>query len=142
MTDASVADRLRQQPPVAQVRVRYADTDQMGVVYYANYLAWFEVGRTEWLRRDGWNYRSMETDGVYLPVIAAHCDYARSARYDDVIDIHASGRLLSPARLAFDYALVRVADAACLATGYTHHATTTAAGRPVRIPARIRELLS
>ena len=64
-----VADTLRQQPPVAQVRVRYADTDQMGVVYYANYLAWFEVGRTEWLRRFGWNYRSMETDGVYLPVI-------------------------------------------------------------------------
>ena len=142
-TKASVvADTLRQQPPVAQVRVRYADTDQMGVVYYANYLAWFEVGRTEWLRRFGWNYRSMETDGVYLPVITAHCDYARSARYDEVIDIHTGGRLLSPARLAVDYALVRASDATCLATGYTEHATTNATGRPLRVPARILELLS
>jgi acyl-CoA thioester hydrolase len=142
MIDSAVTDRLRQQSPVAQVRVRYADTDQMGVVYYANYLTWFEIGRTEWLRRDGWTYRHLETEGVFLPVITAHCEYARSARYDDLIDIHVSGRLLSPARLAFDYVLVRVADARCLATGYTEHATTTAAGRPVRIPAHIRELIA
>ena len=56
-----------------RIRVRYAETDQMGVVYYANYLVWFEVGRTEWLRQAGWNYREMEGDGVALPVIEAHC---------------------------------------------------------------------
>ena len=58
-----------------RVRVRYADTDQMGVVYYANYLVWFEVGRTEWLRDAGWNYRDMEDAGISLPVIEAHCEY-------------------------------------------------------------------
>jgi acyl-CoA thioester hydrolase len=56
------------------VRVRYADTDQMGVVYYANYLVWFEIGRTEWLRDAGWNYREMELSGVSLPVLEAHCE--------------------------------------------------------------------
>ena len=70
-----------------RVRVRYADTDQMGVVYYANYLVWFEVGRTEWLRDAGWNYRDMEEAGISLPVIEAHCEYRQSARYDDEIEI-------------------------------------------------------
>jgi acyl-CoA thioester hydrolase len=58
-----------------RVRVRYADTDQMGVAYYANYLVWFEVARTEWLRDGGWSYRQMEADGIALPVIEAHCEY-------------------------------------------------------------------
>src|SRR5262245_28192662 len=70
-----------------QVRVRYADTDQMGVVYYANYLVWFEVARTEWLREGGWSYREMEADGISLPVIEAHCEYRQPARYDDEIEI-------------------------------------------------------
>ena len=62
------------------VRVRYAETDRMGVVYYANYLIWFEVGRTEWLRETGWSYREMEHEGVALPVIEAHCTYRQPAR--------------------------------------------------------------
>ena len=69
------------------VRVRYAETDKMGVVYYANYLVWFEVGRTDWLRETGWTYRAMEAGGFQLPVIAAHCEYQRSARYDDELEI-------------------------------------------------------
>ena len=67
----------------SRLRVRYAETDQMGVVYYANYLVWFEVGRTDWLRATGWTYRAMEQDGVSLPVIEAHAEYRRAARYDD-----------------------------------------------------------
>ena len=70
-----------------RVRVRYAETDRMGVVYYANYLVWFEVGRTDWLRETGWTYREMEQDGVSLPVIEAHCEYRQPARYDDELEI-------------------------------------------------------
>ena len=71
------AGRPSADPPrvtTSVVRVRYAETDKMGVVYYANYLVWFEVGRTDWLRDTGWNYRAMEEDGIQLPVIEAHCE--------------------------------------------------------------------
>jgi acyl-CoA thioester hydrolase len=124
------------------VRVRYAETDQMGVVYYANYLVWFEVGRTEWLRDAGSTYRAMEAEGWALPVISAHCDYRLGARYDDELEIRTRARLASPARLAFDYDVVRRADAAVVATGYTVHATIDRGGRPVRLPARVKELLA
>ena len=66
------ADARRPRP---SVRVRYAETDKMGVVYYANYLVWFEIGRTDWLRETGWTYRAMEAEGFALPVIEAHCEY-------------------------------------------------------------------
>ena len=91
------------------MRVRYADTDQMGVVYYANYLVWFEIGRTEWLRDAGWNYRDMEETGVSLPVIEAHCEYRQPARYDDEIEIRTTATAMTPARLRFDYQAVRTA---------------------------------
>jgi acyl-CoA thioester hydrolase len=124
------------------VRVRYAETDQMGVVYYANYLVWFEIGRTEWLRETGWTYREIEAEGLGLPVIAVHCEYREGARYDDDLEIRTTGRLVSPARLAFDYEIVRRGDGAVLAVGHTIHATIDRAGRPVRLPARVKELLS
>src|SRR6185295_137972 len=89
-----------------RVRVRYAETDRMGVVYYANYLVWFEVGRTEWLRQSGWSYREMEEDGVGLPVIEAHCEYRQPVRYDAEVDIRARATLLSPVRVRFDYEIV------------------------------------
>ena len=66
----------------------------MGVVYYANYLVWFEVARTDLLRHSGWSYRQMEADGYALPVIEAQCTYRQSARYDDELDVRASGILL------------------------------------------------
>ena len=73
-----------------RLRVRYAETDRMGVVYYANYLVWFEVGRTEWLRQAGWSYSDMERDaGVLLPVIEVQCEYRQPARYDDEVDVDA-----------------------------------------------------
>ena len=80
----------------SMVRVRYAETDKMGVVYYANYLIWFEVGRTDWLRETGWTYRSMEEEGLQLPVIEAHCEYRQGARYDDDVEIRTRARRLSP----------------------------------------------
>ncbi len=125
----------------ATVRVRYAETDKMGIVYHANYLVWFEVGRTDWLRQSGWTYREMEAAGVSLPVIEAHCDYRQPARYDDEIAIDASATGLTPVRVRFDYRVRRIADAVLLAEGYTIHAAVDGTGRPCRLPDTVRRLL-
>ena len=127
--------------PRPTVRVRYAETDQMGVVYYANYLVWFELGRTEWLRETGWTYREMEAEGLALPVIEAHCEYRLGARYDDDLEIRTTGRagLARPAR-------VRLRGRRDAVTArYWRWATPStrrsiARGRPVRLPARVKEL--
>jgi acyl-CoA thioester hydrolase len=124
------------------VRVRYAETDKMGVVYYANYLVWFEVARTDWLRETGWTYRAMELEGLGLPVIEAHCEYKASARYDDEVQVKTTARLVSPVRLAFDYTVWRVADNVLIASGHTVHACIDQSGRPARLPARVKELFS
>lgn len=126
----------------SRVRVRYAETDKMGVVYYANYFVWFEVGRTDLLRHAGWSYREMETDGYALPVIEAHCTYRESAKYDDELEVRTTGAMLSPVRVQFTYEIVRPADEATLVTGTTVHATLDRAGRPCRLPERVRAVLS
>ena len=126
---------------VTRVRVRYAETDRMGVVYYANYFVWFEVARTEWLRGTGWSYREMESEGTSLPVIEAHCDYRRPARYDDEVEIRTRATFLSPVRVRFDYELMRTDDPQALAIGHTVHAAMDASGRPCRLPARVRGML-
>ena len=124
------------------MRVRYAETDKMGVVYYANYFVWFEVGRTDLLRQSGWNYREMETEGFGLPVIDAQCTYRESAKYDDELEVRTTGTMLSPVRVKFTYDVVRLADAATLAMGTTVHATVDCNGRPCRLPERVRAVLS
>lgn len=127
----------------ALARVRYADTDQMGYAYYANYLAWFEVGRCEWLRSLGWTYRAMEEDdGRMLPVIEAHCEYRQPSRYDDEIEIRTVGELITPVRVKFSYQVVRRHDGVTAAIGYTVHAVTDRQGRPRRLPARVRMLFA
>jgi acyl-CoA thioester hydrolase len=125
----------------SRVRVRYAETDTMGIVYYANYLVWFEVARTDLLRDAGWSYREMESDGYMLPVLEANCVYRQPARYDDELDIRTTGELLSPVRVKFVYNVVRPADDAVLAIGYTVHASIGRGGKPCRLPDRVRELL-
>jgi len=127
---------------VSTVRVRYAETDQMRVVYHANYLVWFEVARTDLLRSLGWTYREMEADGCSLPVIEAHCEYVRPARYDDELDLRATARLLSPVRMEFVYDVRQRADQTVVATGYTRHAAVGPDGRPMRLPARIRDVFA
>ena len=124
------------------VRVRYAETDQMGVVYYANYLVWFEVARTDWLRETGWTYREMEAEGLALPVIEAHCEYRRPARYDDEIEIETRATLITPVRIRFDYDAVRRGDRVVVAAGYTIHAALDSTGRPCRLPERVRAMLA
>ena len=127
---------------VTTLRVRYAETDKMGVVYYANFLVWFEVARADLMRSLGWTYREMETAGVSLPVIEAHCEYQRPARYDDEIEVRTEGRMLSAVRMKFSYTVVRRADQCIAAHGYTVHAAVDADGRPCRLPARVKEVFA
>jgi acyl-CoA thioester hydrolase len=127
---------------VAHVRVRYAETDQMGVVYYANYLVWFEVGRTELLRSLGWSYREMEHEGFGLPVIESSCLYHRPARYDDELEIRTKGTLLSAVRMQFDYEIMRNPGGELIVSGRTLHAAVNGHGRPARLPARVRGLFA
>ena len=110
----------------------------MGVVYHANYFVWFEVARAELLRQLGWSYREMEESGVILPVIEAHCDYRRPARYDDQVEVHAEGRLASPVRMEFQYAVNVTGQVGVVASGRTTHAAVSRDGRPCRLPERIR----
>ena len=124
-----------------RLRVRYADTDQMGVVYYANYLVWFEVGRTEWLRDAGWSYREMEDAGVRLPVIEASCEYRQPLRYDDEVEIRTQATAMSPVRVRFDYEVVRLPADVVVADGRTVHAAIGREGRPCRLPSRVRDML-
>ena len=124
------------------VRVRYAETDRMGVVYYANYFIWFEVARTDLLRHLGWSYREMEGTGVMLPVISAECHYTRPARYDDEIEIHTTGRLCSPVRVEFEYEVKVKGREEVVARGKTMHAAMNPEGRACRLPERVREALA
>jgi acyl-CoA thioester hydrolase len=98
-------------PVTTEVRVRYAETDQMGIVYYANYLVWFELGRVELLRSLGLTYSSLETDhGCVLPVIQARCRYRAPARYDDEILIETRPAMMRGTVLKFAYRIYRKTD--------------------------------
>jgi acyl-CoA thioester hydrolase len=116
--------------------VPYADTDQMGVVYYANFLVYFERVRNEVLRSSGFTYREMEAAGFLLPVLEAHCDYAQPAAYDDALEIIGWFELVSPLRIKA-YGEVR-REGALLASGHTVHVALSAKTRkPARLPADV-----
>jgi len=114
--------------------VIYGDTDQMGVVYYANYLRWFERGRSEFLRQIGLPYANIEAAGFHFPVAEVTCRYAQSARYDDVIEIATTLVDLSRVYLLFEYKISRQEDQVILATGSTKHACIDREGQLKRIP--------
>lgn len=122
-----------------ETRVTYAETDAMGVVYYANYLQWFEMGRTELMRSLGVSYRAMEEEGTFLPVAEVFCQYHASARYDDLLTIETSIDFLKRASIQFTYRILRKTDALVLVTGRTLHAFVDRAGRIVRIPSGLKE---
>ncbi len=115
-------------------RVIYGDTDQMGVVYYANYLRWFERGRSEFLRQIGVPYANIEAAGFHFPVAEVNCRYAQSARYDDIIEITTTLVDLSRVYLKFEYKISRQEDQLILATGSTKHACIDREGQVKRIP--------
>jgi acyl-CoA thioester hydrolase len=125
----------------SRIRVRYAETDQMGVAWHGNYLAWFEVGRTDLLRGVGLSYRELEAQGLRLPVVEASARFTRPARYDDVLEIRTRLAALGGARLSFEYEVVRDGTQETLATGSTTHASVDAEGRPRRLPAELRSRL-
>ena len=124
-----------------EIRVRYAETDQMRVAHHAGYLVWFEAGRTEYIRACGRSYAQLEEDGWLLVVIEANCRYRHPARYDDVLTLRTRVRELGPARLSFGYELVRAADGVLLADGWTVHAAVDRGGRVRRLPESVRRLL-
>ena len=121
-----------------EIRVRYQETDNMGVVYYANYFAWFEVARTEYLRSEGISYRDIEEKGMYLMVAQASCRYKAPARYDDVIRIDTWIPKIKNSSL--DFAHKVYVGNKLIATGESVHVFTNKAGRPVRIPKEIAGL--
>jgi acyl-CoA thioester hydrolase len=129
-----------------RVRVRYAETDQMGVVYHANHFVWFEVGRVELLRQLGFSYRDMElNDGCYIAVVDARCRYKAPARYDDEVIVRTFLRNVRESVVHFGYELVRASDATLLAEGETTHVVTDARLKPTVLPDKymkaFRELL-
>ena len=124
------------------LRVRYAETDQMGVAWHGNFLAWFEVARTDLLRDRGMSYRELEERDLRLPVIETGVRYLRPARYDDELEIHARLEEVSGARMRFAYEVSRGGSAGPLATGFTAHAAVDAHGRPRRLPPELRRVLA
>ena len=123
------------------LRVRYKETDQMGVVYYSNYLVWFEVARAELLRDIGHTYRGIEEElGLRLMVLEVRCRYKSPARYDDLIDIACSVTKLGSSSITFAYKVTRGKD--ILTEAETVHVFTDTTGKPKRMPQTLRELLS
>jgi acyl-CoA thioester hydrolase len=124
----------------SRLRVRYAETDQMGVVYYANYLVWMEVARVDHCRMLGFEYRSMHEDsGAFLAVTEAHCRYRASAKFNDEVDVEAWVSEVRSRSIRFSYEMRRSADEEMLATGETLHAVTNREGRMIRLPEQYRE---
>ena len=125
-----------------EYRVIYGDTDNMGVAYHANYLRWFEIGRSELFRSLGMTYKSIESKGFFLPVSEVYCKFINSAQYDDLIIIEAGVDGNMRAGLKFDYRILRKVDEAELVQGFTKHAYMDSNGRVIRPPRFIKDILS
>jgi len=124
---------------IHEVRVIFGDTDQMGVVYYANYLRFFESARAAYWRSLGRTHKDLDDAGVALPVIEAHCTYKRPAHYEDLLAIELTLAELRAASMRFTYTVRRGAD--LLAEGFTRHAVIGPNGRPRALPDAIRAML-
>jgi acyl-CoA thioester hydrolase len=124
---------------IHQVRVIFGDTDQMGVVYYGNYMRYFEASRAAFLRSFGKSHKDLDAWGVALPVVEAHCRYRKPAYYEDLLDIDVEVDELRGASMRFVYQVRRGGDV--LADGWTRHASIGLDGRPRAVPAPLRELI-
>jgi acyl-CoA thioester hydrolase len=125
------------------VNVRYAETDQMGVVYYANYLVWFEVGRVAWCKAKGFQYADMESkDKHYLVVAEASCRYKSPARFEDDIIVRTALAKATDRVIRYQYEIRKKSDNELLATGVTAHVVTDLNHRPSRLPDRYRDYFS
>ena len=119
---------------VTQLRVRYSETDQMGTFYNSRALEWFECGRTELLRQLGVSYTSMESRGVYLPLVEAHVEFLGRARYDDLLEMTTSLAFAGRARVRCEVEIKHAHTRDAVARGYTIHAFTDAQGKAMRPP--------
>ncbi len=122
-------------------RVIYGDTDRMGIAYHANYLRWFEIGRTELFRAWGLPYREIEAKGIMLPVSEVRCKYLAPAKYDDLLIIEAGFDPQLRAALKVDYRILSEDEKTVHATGYSRHACVDSNGKVIRPPAFITELI-
>ncbi|NLW23405.1 MAG: acyl-CoA thioesterase [Tissierellia bacterium] len=122
------------------IRVRYQETDQMGVVYHGNYFTWFDIGRTEFFRNMGMVYTRLEEEGILLPVIEAQCRYIKPAKYDDEIIINTKLVKLKGVRLEFEYSIYRKEDNELLAEGRTVHAFVDKDLKPINFRKKYREI--
>lgn len=122
------------------IRVRYAETDQMGIVYYGNYFTWFEVGRAEFCRQLGFDYKQMELeDDSFIVVSDASCRYRRPARYDDLLTIRTRVTESRKRTLRFGYEIISQATGELLATGETGHVICDRLGQPKSLPEKYRQ---
>lgn len=127
---------------VTDIRVRYADTDQMKYVYYGKYFEYFEQGRSDLLRSIDLPYSHIEEMGLILPVIEAHAGYRKAARYDDLLHVVTFLREVPVARVRLDYEVFRDGEDDALADGYTIHSFVNAStGKPTRAPAQFLEAI-
>jgi acyl-CoA thioester hydrolase len=122
------------------IRVRYAETDQMGVVYHSNFLIWFEVGRVELMRSLGFDYKQMELqDDTYIVVADVHCRYHHPARYDELLTVRTRILEAKTRTLKFGYEVFRQSDQKLLATGHTIHVACTRAGQVKHFPEKYKQ---
>ena len=117
-----------------EIRVRYAETDQMGVAYYANYLVWFEVGRAEFCRKRGFIYADLEKLGYRLAVTDAKCHYRNSARYDDLVIVRTRLKELNKRMISFGYQILRKDQEELIAEGETRHICLDSTNKPKSLP--------
>ncbi|MCB8932393.1 MAG: acyl-CoA thioesterase [Fimbriimonadaceae bacterium] len=129
------------EPTLERIRVRYAETDQMGHAYYANYFAWFEQARGAWCRDRGFTYKSLEERGLKLPVVEAHARYRGEVRYDDTITIEVRLTEIKRAALRFDYVVRNEADGQVTTEGHTWHVLMGEARKAMSIPDDVRSML-
>lgn len=125
----------------AEIKVRYAETDKMGIVYYANYLVWFEVGRTEYLLSQGMDYRMIEKEGLFMAVVESHCTYRSPARYGETILVETWPGEVRNSSLKFHYKILRKEDKKLLCEGWTAHVLIDKDVKPRKIPEKIKNLL-
>lgn len=136
-----MSESLSQPSFVVHYRIKYCDTDQMGVYYHARALEWFEFGRGETLRAMGKPYREWETDGLYLPLVEAHLNFVGRAGYDDLLKITTTFSIFSRTRIRCECRVEHEDSGELVCTGWTIHVLTNAEGRPVRAPHWVKELL-
>jgi acyl-CoA thioester hydrolase len=137
------ADALFDKWHETTIRVRYAETDRMGVVYHANYLVWFEIGRTEFCRSRGFNYKDMEeNDSAFLVVAESYCRYKAPARYDDEMIVRTHITELRRRSVRFGYEVIRASDGVIIAEGETGHVVTDMNNRVISLPETYRFALS